>query len=515
MKILLIAPRTNRRQALFSPPLNLGYLKSYLLKYGPYRDVKVIDESAIDYDVCEFLKQYKPDIIGSTCLSDTRINCFKMLESARKILPQAKIIVGGTHATLMYKQILGHYSFVDYVCVGEGEQTLLEFVRTLDKGGDLSRVKGLAMRLDGKVYFTGTRDFIKDLETIPFPDYDDINLLAYKGSRLYPWERNMTRASILSSRGCPFSCIFCGSREAFPGWRARRVDSVVEEFRWYVDKFKFGCFSIVDDLFSLNEERAIEICRRLLSLNLDIKWFAQTRADALTEELARVMKKSGCQILQIGAESGSPQILKTINKNETLETIENAFSICNRVGLRTQMNLILGAPGENQETVKETNRLIKRFKPFITQISILQVFPRTQICEDFKVRNNLSDDMWLSETEGYDYNYLSREEFNKYTRQLQFAAEQARGFAGYCAMISRFGRYYWFKFRDYLAGKPQLNNFYSLVKQLKKRVENFIPTLQSRPDGTVGADGVGRDSAQRGKKQGTPGFGPGGAPFIK
>ncbi|MBU1726460.1 MAG: B12-binding domain-containing radical SAM protein [Candidatus Omnitrophica bacterium] len=469
MKILLIAPKTNRKSFLFSPPINLCYLKSYLKRYGNYNQIKVIDESAIEYDTLEAVKEFAPDIIGTTCLTDTRHNCFSVLQNARKVMPKAKTIVGGTHGTLMYEQILDNYHFIDFVCVGEGEQTFLEFVQAVETGGEYKDIKGLVFRESGKVNFTGKREFIKNVDIIPLPDYDDIDLKQYKGSQLYDWERNKPRASILSSRGCPFSCIFCGSREAFPGWRARSAGSVVEEFQWYADKFDFECFSIVDDLFTLDEKRAIDICNGLIRKRLNIKWFAQTRADALTKNIVLALKDAGCQLLQIGAESGSPKILKIINKRETLETIENAFAICNKVGLKTQMNLIIGSPEEDQKTIRETAQLIKKYKPFISQFSPLQIFPKTRLFEDYMIRNNVTDDLWLSEAEGFKYNYLNDKDINRFIRKLEIVDFRTRGIYGYIKMFNKYGNEYRVRVLDYLASKPFLKNTYSYFKPFVKR----------------------------------------------
>jgi anaerobic magnesium-protoporphyrin IX monomethyl ester cyclase len=430
MKILLVEPISiNKGWPNYCPPIGLCYLKG-ALKRNNINEVKVVDLTDSTFDeYTNTLKKEKPDILGIACFTETRNNVFRMLRIAKQNNPKILTVLGGVHPTIMYEQILLNNKDVDIICLGESEITFTELIKNVDYKQDWSDIKGIAYLRDNKVINNEQRQLIQNLDEIPFPDYEDLNLKNYKGD--FSWEKGIPRASILTSRGCPFSCIFCSSKEVFNTWRYRSATNVLQEIEWYVER-GFNCFSFVDDLFSFKRERIKTICKEIIDRRLNIKWFAQTRADCLDEEILALMKKSGCQLIQIGVESGSAKILKNLNKRESLDTLKKAFLLCKKANMKTQMMLMVGSPGETKETIEETKSFIKEVKADRVLVANLRIFPGTNLMQLAVEKSIFHNDYWLKNSSYFYYTgSMSIQEINKYHRQLIFYIARIKGLKGF------------------------------------------------------------------------------------
>jgi len=329
----------------------------------------------------------KPDVIGFSILQANRWGAIEIARIAKQIDPTVKIVFGGVSATFLWEHFLTHFSEIDFVVIGEGEYTFLNLIRCLeqDDAAHLNDIKGIAYRKDGKIVRTEPAEPIHDLDQLPVPakyfEYQHLSL----------------------TRGCPGKCNFCGSPE-FWGLKVRfhSTDYFVDELeRLYQKGVTFFYFS--DDTFSINKNRVIEICKKILKRKLQIVWVAIARVDYMNAEILAWMRKAGCIQISYGVESGSEKIRDALNKKIRTADIEKAFDITLQYGILPRAYFIYGCPGESQATIQETVDLIYRIKPLVVHFFVLSIFPGTALYSKLKQRLNVTDDIWLNRIEDIKY----------------------------------------------------------------------------------------------------------------
>ncbi len=406
-KILFINPPQKRvsnytsKEELEWIPLGLCYLSAVAEKEG--FDSKVIDLARDSFDeVKKTIEKEKPSIIGISCWTDIRMNSFEVAKLAKKIDPGIKILMGGSHATF-FPEHLFKLSPVDLVILGEGEETLKEVLRSFKNKKSLSKIKGIVFRSNNKLINTGERPLIKNLDSLLFPSYNGLDLKRYKGDDRMSRSKYIINGVMISSRGCPFDCIFCSTCLYWKRmWRARSSKNVVDEMEHIHKMYGINNIRFWDDHFALDKQRAIEICKEIIKrgLNKKISWSTSSRVDCINEEVIKWMKKAGCNKLIFGVESGSPTILKNINKGFTVDDIKKAFDLCHKYKIFTNASIMIGNPGENDKTIDETISLLNEIKPDnpIEGGSILIVFPKTKIYEDMKAAGKINDNYWLKDS---------------------------------------------------------------------------------------------------------------------
>lgn len=419
MRVLLVSPRfASGWKPYVMPPIGLCYLKASLVRSG-FKDVKVLDASSYNISrIKREIEDYKPDIVGITCFTEARHNALDVARVTKEVDSRIRTVLGGVHPTFMYKQILDNYPFVDMVVVGEGEETVVDLLKSI-----WEPPKGVAFRSDHGISPNLGRDRIKDLDGLPYPDYSDLDLKRY------------VEFPILTSRGCPFQCVFCSAKACWGNWRCRSVTSVVNEIEFSVDKYGRKSFIITDDIFSANPRRVEELCQSLVEKKLDISWKIQTRVDSVTLPLLGLMKEAGCKGIVFGVESGSPTILKNLNKKENIEDIVQAFAWSNQIGISSTFNVIVGSPGETSETLNETRELIKRCRPTIVSTAILRVYPGTPLW----TQEGYSDDWLLGKEETLYYTKtMGLNEMYRHSREMRMLQARLNGIKGYLS-LAKFG----------------------------------------------------------------------------
>jgi len=395
MEVLLINPPREIPQKVDFPPIGLAYISAVLKKEGI--ETQVLDASPFSWErLAGVIRQKTPRIVGISCWSMERCQAFETAKLVRKILPNAKIILGGHHATAFPRHIFIRTP-ADAVVIGEGELTALDLVRTMLTNGNVGEVRGIAYSEAGKVLTTEPRDFITDLDQIPYPSYSDFNLDDYLGM---PDTEGRT-ASIITSRGCPHGCIFCSASQFWKRkWRARSPDNVLGEIEWLYHNQGVRNLTFFDDNFTVNKERAIAICRGIINRSLNINYAASSHVTHIDKELLGWMKNSGCFRIDFGIESGSPKVLRNIEKRQTVGQIEETFRLVHDVGIKPRAYLLVGNPGETVETIEETVSLMKKIRAYDSRTAtITMVFPNTKLFELAKANGLLSDDFWLQSDE--------------------------------------------------------------------------------------------------------------------
>jgi len=290
------------------------------------------------------------------------------------------IVTGGPHVSFFEKETLDT-GVVDYVVRGEGEYTCLNLLNALKKGKDLSTVKGITFMKNGNLIKTTSAPNIKNLDKLPFPAREFLPMDKYR--KLIFQGKPIT--TLVTSRGCPFNCYFCSSSQ-FSGlkWRTRSPENILSEIEHLIEKYGYHRFAFMDDNFTLNPRRVIQISKEIISRKLNIKWWAFSRVDELlkNEKMISLMAKSGCRMLFLGIESVSKKILDSYNKKIVANDSLKAVKLLKKYGISTWGSFIIGGLEETKEMILNTIKFSKLLNPEIVQFSILTPFPGTRLYQD-------------------------------------------------------------------------------------------------------------------------------------
>lgn len=317
-------------------------------------------------------------------------SCFpsaaKLARLVKGILPETLVVLGGIHPTFVYEHCLRNMPNVDFVVLGEGEYTMLELTQAYLNGPDnYEGICGLAFRQDGQIYRTPPRERIKNLDSLPFPNWE-LSLTPPQTIMQYAFKTHSSGtkrvATILASRGCPYSCHFC-STSLYWGhfYRARSPQNIVDEIEFLQDKYQINVVNFCDDLFTIPRTRTVGFCQELLQRGLRIEWTCSTRVDAVDLELLQLMKESGCSTIFYGLESLSDAALKRINKKTSRAQIEAAISATTKAGIKVVEAFILGLLGETITDLQEKIDFVRRTSPetlYRPNFTILKLFTNTE-----------------------------------------------------------------------------------------------------------------------------------------
>ena len=395
MNILFInPPHPLPRDPYYFYPMGIASIMAYLEEhaYSPkFLDFYYsLDEEDGWQKIANSLSLESPDIVGIPVFTENRIPALRLASLIKELFPGAKIILGGPHPSVMYLQIVQNYN-VDAVVIGEGETTFLEIVRAVADDKSFEHIAGIAYKdCDGKLKVTEPRALIQNLDNLPLPSYRHFNLPQGDSSS--------AGIQVVFSRGCPFKCQFC-SESAFwrNTFRARSVQKCVDELRYLTTQYGAQKFIVYDALISINKKRSIEFCKAIIEKEINIKWGARLRLDNVDSEILQWLKKAGCIGISYGVESGSQEILNTINKKISVEQIVKGFDLTHESGLIAEASIMVGNPGESWKTILETDSLLKRIKPDRTYIIPTKIYPGTPLYDVARDKGLINDDYWLSD----------------------------------------------------------------------------------------------------------------------
>ena len=341
-------------------PYGLFALGAQALRAG--HQVKVLNLSAFAWSrVEEVVAKLDAEVWGMSCWTANRRGVRLVSELVKQRHPRAHVVVGGPHATPLAPELLRHYRAVDTVCVGESDASFLELVDRLSRGEDTRGIAGTVYRDGDRVVKAPERKNVQDLDALASPHaYFDTHIL-------------------MTSRGCPWSCTFCGAETSWGrGFRANSVEYVVDAMERALARLPVKMIQIKDDTFTTHKKRVLELCHRIRERKLSFFWSCDTRVDLLTDELLREMRLAGCQRLSLGVESGSQEILDKIEKKITVDEILASTELAKKYGIKVRYYMMLGNRGETRRTFEETLRFLERARPHEYVFSCLSVYPGTK-----------------------------------------------------------------------------------------------------------------------------------------
>ena len=375
------------------PPLGLLYMYGLLKENGENINFYNISDY-IPKETEELIKKESPDIVGISCHCLNRFVVLKLCEIIKNLstLMQKDIItvVGGPEPTFIYKTLLEASSYIDFIIVGEGERSFSELIQAIKNKEDPKKVKGVAFKQGENVIYTGKVELIKNLSSMP----------SYIKYYYNPYSLNF---SLLTTRGCPGNCLFCTTPLMWgQKLRERSVESVLDEIGEFY-KRKITEISFMDDTFTVNKQRVIKICKGIIERQYKIRWTCNARVNFVDDERLYWMRKAGCYRISYGIESGSTMILKVLQKYFSLDQVRNAAKLTRKYGFHMRFYLIVGSPGETEETIQESINIIKECKPHEIVVSPFVIYPGTQIFNKAKEEGYLTEEQWFQKQVLFHY----------------------------------------------------------------------------------------------------------------
>ncbi len=374
-----------------APPVGLGYVAE-ILKANDI-EYEIID-FGLGYDInylMNELERFKPEAVGMSMMTFRYKHLYTIFEQIKSSHNGVTCIAGGPHITAWKEKVLEQCSVIDIGVSGEGEYMMLELCR----GDALSTIKGLIHRESRNgIVFNGEREWIKNLDDIPFPKYDRFELEKYSST-----------ISINTSRGCPYQCIYCQSKSMLgEKWRGRSAKNIAEEFEYWYER-GYQNFTIVDDNFTLKKERVYQLCDELERGNLKVIISAAgIRADKVDRDLLKRMKEVGFKYLGFGVEAGNNRILNALKKNVTIERIEQSVRDATELGYEVKLYFLVGSPYETLEDVHDSIDFALKYPIVDVNFGSLMPIPDTELIDWVRKEGRL-----LSEPEEYLNEYAEFE----------------------------------------------------------------------------------------------------------
>ncbi len=460
MRILLINPPltgTASNLTVLGLPLGILYIAAVLEKKGkvvevfdsitcePKLETKRIDNEKIHIGASwkrleDEIRNKKPDIVGiSNQFSSQVDNAIRAAEITKKIDARIITVVGGPHASCMPQDFLKKES-IDFVVRGEGEYPFAELVNAIEKNKSFEKINNIAFKKEGKNIINPISQ-IDNLDELPFPTYHLLSMENYFGiikeglGRVTLATKHTRQISLITSRGCPYNCIFCSIHQHMGRkWRANSAEYVVRHIKYVVDNYAVNHISFEDDNLIVDKERFEKILDGIRKNNINITWDTPNgiRADRADFELLKRMKRSGCSSIKIGVESGDQHILNSIvGKNLELKKVVETASACKQLNIPVTAFFIIGFPGESKKSIKRTLDFAYTLKKKYYADSVITIaipLIGTKMYDISKEKNYLvggrnpsefgGKDGLVIETENFNLDYLKRERNRFYKRVI-------------------------------------------------------------------------------------------------
>lgn len=401
---LCVRPDTNKK----IPNVGLAYIVSAADRVGHNFEILDIDLCRhSDEEVKRIISKSEFDIASFGALSSMYANVKNIASVIRKFHPKSVIVIGNTLATTVTNTVL-EKTEVDVCVLGEGEKAYIDLIEALENGLPLDSISGIAFIEDGKMVDTGRAEVIRNLDDIPFLDYELFDMKSYLENSRYhvaspeklsiPFEE-LVAIPVNTARGCPFSCSFC--THAFNGYkyRTRSPENIVSELKLRKEQYGINFVNFWDELTFPRARDAEEFADMLISEGLDIHWIASVRSELFVKDdrglaIAKKLKKAGCHGLAFSLESGNAEILKVMNKKNTVEDFAAQCHLLHKVGIDVYTSIIVGFPNETPETIDDTFDVLLKAGVY-PSVGFLQLLPGTPLYVDAINKGIITEEEYL------------------------------------------------------------------------------------------------------------------------
>lgn len=401
MRILFVHPNYHSGGAEIAgnwPPAWVAYLAG-ALKGAGFTDIRFIDAMTSDIDdvrLRDLIADYAPDVIGTTAITPSIYKAQRVLQIAKEVSPKVVTLLGGVHATFMYRQVLAEAPWIDAIVRGEGEDIVVNVACAIDEGRwttARSSIKGLAFIEDGKVIATPAAPTVKDFDAVE-ADWGILNWSKYIYTPLG------VRVAIPNmARGCPFTCSFCSQWKFWRDYRIRNPKKVVDEIELLKRRHGVGFFILADEEPTINRKKFVAFCEELIARDVDILWGINTRVTDILrdEDLLPLYRKAGLIHVSLGTEAAAQLKLDLFNKETTVAQNKKAVELLRNAGIVVEAQFIVGLENETAETLEETYRMACDWSPDLANWSMYTPWPFSDLFKE------LGDKVEIFDYEKYNF----------------------------------------------------------------------------------------------------------------
>ena len=375
MRVAIIAPPYPLAECP-APPLGITYVAAAFEACGA--DVVIWDYIISRYSPEKLRNQlnvFKPDVVGTTSVTMNFHAAAQIIRTVKEYDPSIITMMGGPHVTFDAVNTLCNHSEIDLIVMGEGEKTIMELMSLQMDARQWPSVRGIAFRRNGEIINTGAREFIEDVDALPMPARHLLSHSRYLALG-YP-------VSIVTSRGCPYFCIFClGRRMVGKKVRQRKASFIADEIE-NILAYGWTRINFADDLFTSSLQKVRDVCGEIQKRGLKFTWSAFGRVNTVDREILKLMRDAGCDSISFGVESGNPEMLKRIRKGITPDHVRKAVQLCHEEGIIAHASFMVGLPGESPESLRETQEFARSLN-ILYGYHFLAPFPGTTVREEIE-----------------------------------------------------------------------------------------------------------------------------------
>lgn len=373
------------------PPISLTESAAVLRQRG--HEVRINDCSVEGVDtgkLQDILRDFAPDLVVMNSTTPSINFDMTIPPLVKQVLPVTKVAAFGIHVGTLPEESFALTEALDYIVRGEPELTIADLADKLAKGEDAAGVPGLFSRQNGTVVHGEDRGFLKDLDELPYPAWDLIDLDNYR----LPFS-GLHFLMVTTARGCPYKCTYCVAQSYYgKKIRMRKVPKIVDELEYLGETFGVKDFFFWSESFTIIKAAIKDLCREIIRRDLDIRWVCNSRVDNVDLELLELMKEAGCWMISYGIESGDQAILDGIKKDITIERIRESIQLTRRVGFQIAGHFVLGLPGETLQTLRKTYKFACSLDLDYAQFYCASPWPGSEFYKQAKAENWLATDNW-------------------------------------------------------------------------------------------------------------------------
>ena len=387
------ADRDVSRIANIMPPLGLASIAAYLERDGIHADIIDCYARPSDKLIVDYLIEKRPLFIGFSCTTSSFLDAVRISNIAKNVLPGIKTVVGGPHVSALKERIVSDFPVIDFVVVGEGEETLKELIQSSADTSVTNSIEGLIFRDEAnRAIFNGYRSKRIELDTLPFPAYEKLE--GYPDVYQLPIFNypRVPNSSCISSRGCPYSCSYCDRSVFRNSFRFNSAEYLYEHLKYLHERFHIRHINFYDDQFTFNRKRVDVFCRLMTGKTLNMTFNCAVRAEHIDADLARMMKLSGCWMISLGIETGDEALLAQHRKNADLDMLAEKIIMIHKAGIRVKGLLMMGLPGETEASIRKSMGYVFSLPVDDMNVSKFTPFPGTPLYENAHELGEFNED---------------------------------------------------------------------------------------------------------------------------